>query len=393
MSETGRRESIQALGVVAAGNFVQLGSRFLVGALVPLVLTEFETGKSAVGLALTGMWAIYALGQFPSGVLADRFGERRLLIAGLVGTVVGMALIAVAPSLPLFALAVLTLGAGTGLYFAPGSSLLTRLFEDAGGPLGWLTAAGAVAGVVYPTLGNAVGVRYGWEVAAGLASVVAVPVLLGTLVATPTPEPANSARRLGAAVDLDRIRATLARPAVAYTTLLAVLVSFTFQGFTSFFTTFLVEYRGLDPGTAGIFFGGVFGISSLAQPVGGWLSDRTSRDLALGISITIAASGLIVLLSVGGWQGVLAGSAVFGVGLSWPGTIQARIMDRFEDAERGYGFGLVRTVYMLLGASGSVVVGTAASVGGWQLGYAVPVAVLATALLALGINRALGLGL
>jgi sugar phosphate permease len=68
-------------------------------------------------------------------------------------------------------------------------------------------------------------------------------------------------------------------------------------------------------------------------------------------------------------------------------------MDQFDDAERGYGFGLVRTVYMFLGASGSVVVGTLAEQFGWTVGYGAVVALLSVALLLLASNRVLGLDL
>lgn len=68
-------------------------------------------------------------------------------------------------------------------------------------------------------------------------------------------------------------------------------------------------------------------------------------------------------------------------------------MDQFSDDERGFGFGLVRTSYMLLAAPGSAVVGALTDTGGWVLGYGVVVVLLAGCLLALGTNRALGLGL
>jgi MFS family permease len=68
-------------------------------------------------------------------------------------------------------------------------------------------------------------------------------------------------------------------------------------------------------------------------------------------------------------------------------------MDQFVEGDRGYGFGLVRTVYVIVAASGSPVVGSLADVGGWLLGYGVVVLLLATTLVALSANRALSLNL
>ncbi|PSQ18118.1 MFS transporter, partial [Halobacteriales archaeon QS_8_69_73] len=60
-------------------------ARLAISPVVPDVTAAFSVSRSAVGLALTGMWAAYALAQFPSGVLADRVGERRIILAA-VGT-------------------------------------------------------------------------------------------------------------------------------------------------------------------------------------------------------------------------------------------------------------------------------------------------------------------
>lgn len=60
------------------------------------MLVAFDATKSPVGLALGGMWAAYALAQFPGGVIGDRFGERSALVAALAGTALGRAALAVA---------------------------------------------------------------------------------------------------------------------------------------------------------------------------------------------------------------------------------------------------------------------------------------------------------
>lgn len=379
--------------VIAGGNFVQFGVRLLLGAVVPLVLVSFGASKSSVGLALTGMWAVYALVQFPSGILADRFGERLLLLAGLGGTALGGVLVASAPSILLFGTFVVVLGAGTGLFFSPASSLISRLYEKRGGALGALTASGAIAGVVYPTMGGLVATRFGWRLAVALGTLLTLPVFLATLKLVPARQPANPNRELRAFVDPERIVGTLARPRIAYTTLLAVTLGFSFQAITSFFPTFLVEYRHVDTGAAGVGFGVIFGLSSLAQPVAGRVSDRVSRDFAIGASALLAGTGVAVLLSVGGRPGLVAGAALLGVGISWPGTVQARFMDQLGDEERGYSFGLARTVYVFLGAAGSAVVGGLADSYGWLAGYGLVVGLFATALLLLGVNRALSLDL
>lgn len=381
------------LGVIAAGNFVQLGLRVLLGPLVPLLLVEFDTSKATLGLVLTGVWGVYALHQFPSGVLADRFGERPMLVAGLLGAIAGGVLVGLSPSLWVFGAFALVLGAGAGLYFSPASSLISRLYAEHGGPLGWLTSAGAVAGVVYPAIGTLIAVRYGWRTAVIAGAVTGLPVLLAIRWYVPAPPPSNPERRLRVALDLTRMRSLLARRRVAFTVGVGVLFGFAFQGLISFFPTFLVEYYRLDPSVAGVGFAALFGLSSIAQPIAGRLSDRFTRDTALAMSATVAASGLLVLLANLGTGGLVAGTVLLGFGISWPGVLQARFMDQFGDAERGYGFGLVRTVYMLLAATGSLVVGAFADYHGWLLGYGTIVVLFLVSLGALAANRVLALDL
>ncbi len=382
------------LAVVAGGNFTQLGARFLLSPVVPFVIADLDASESTVGLALTLMWATYALFQFPSGVLADRFGERRLLLTGLAGAALGTGLIALAPSLPVYALFTVVLGAGAGLFFSPASALLSRLFDESGGALGALTAGGALAGVAYPAVGGYLGETFGWRPAVAAGTLVTLPVLAASAVLLPRVAPANPERSLRAAADLGTLRSLLARPSVAYTTLVAIAVSFTFQAFSSLFPTFLVQHRaGIDPAAAGLVFGAVFGLSSLAQPLAGRLSDRVSRDLAIAASVTLTITGLSVLLLVPGRPALAAGAAVLGVGISWPGPIQARFMDQFSDAERGYGFGLVRTVYMFSAAPGSVVVGTLAERAGWVVAFGSVVAVLCVCLTLLAVNAVFSLDL
>lgn len=387
------RSNGSTLAVLGGGNFAQLGLRLLLGALVPFILVEFQTSKSVIGLALTGMWAIYALFQFPSGILADRYGERRLLVVGLGGAVLGTLLVAIAPTPALFSLTVLVLGASTGLFFSPASTLTSRLFAEHGRAIAVITGTGAVAGVAYPALGGVIGEALSWRYALGLSVLVTGPVAAATFVVVPKLDPANPGRTLRAAFDFDRQREILTRPSVAYSVLLAMITAFFFQSTTSFLTTFLEEYRSIDPGTAGILFGVVLGLSSVAQPVAGWLSDVYSRDGAIATSISLAMLGLIILLAVPTQVGLAGGIVCLGLGISWPGAIQARLVDQFTERNRGYGFGLLRSVYMFLAASSSVIVGTLADVGDWPIAFGVVIALSIGGLVLLAANQVLSLDL
>ena len=372
---------------LSGGNFVQIGIRLLLGAIVPSLLMFFETTTSRVGLALTGMWAIYALMQFPSGLLADRFSERPLMLAGLVGTIAGTVLVGLAPSLLFFGIAVMMLGAGSGLYYSPASSLISRTYADKGRALSVLTASTGLAGLIYPSLGSIINIRFSWRLTVLLTLGTTIPLLLVALRTVPSMPPANPDRPLRTAFDTSRYREIVFRPGIAYTMLLAISLSFVYNAYISFFPTFLIEYRNISQGAAGIAFGAVFAFSTISQPIAGRLSDSRSRDLAIGTGVILALAGLSSLLVMPGLSGLSIGVFLLGVGTSWFGPLQARFMDRLEGVERGYGFGLVRTLYILLSSLGSFVVGTLAEISGWISGFGLLAGLLGLCLLLLVGNR------
>jgi MFS family permease len=176
--------------------------------------------------------------------------------------------------------------------------------------------------------------------------------------------------RFRAVVDYDRIRAVIARPSVAYTTGLAVLLGFTIQSFMSFFPTFLIEFGGFDATTASYAFAGIFVLQGVWLPTMGRLSDRIGRDAVIAGAFFTATLALAILVTVP-LTPVSAGVAVLmlGLGMSWPPAIQSRFVDNLSEENQNFGFGLVRSIYMGIGSLGSLVTGTLATTMGWQVAY------------------------
>ena len=385
----------EVLGLAVAAFFGTMVARIVISPVVPDVIDAFDVTTAQVGLALSGMWAAYALLQFPSGVLAERYGERRLVLAGLGLTGLASVLLAAAPSFPAFVAVVVFLGTGAGLYFTPATALLTARFERTGLPLGVHSTGEQLAGLAAPVAAAATAVRYGWRPALLLGAAVALPI--AALIAwrvertPPTRPDASLLERLDPAL----LAGVLRRPPVAYTMAVGVLCYFSWQAYASFFPTFLVVHLGVDPGRASALFGGAFAVAVVGLPVLGRLSDRVGRDAALAIVFLATAGGYGVFL-LGPRPGPLAaavGVGLLGLGLSWSGVLHSRFMDHFSAAERGTAFGMVRTLGVLLGSTGSVVTGTLADVAGWPVAYGAVAGLLLLGTLALGLNRGLGLDL
>jgi MFS family permease len=375
------QERVLALAVFA--NFSQLWARLLISPIVPVVLVAFDVSKSLVGLALTGMWAAYALFQYPSGILGDRYGERRVVLVSIGAAAVATVLLAASPSFLLFGAFVVLLGAGSGLYYPASSSLLTRLHERTGQALGFHTAGGAFAGLLAPVAAAAVSVRFGWRPAILLGLAMLLPAFVLFALYVRRTDPMRPETELRNRLDPRRALDPLSDPVLLHTTFLGVVASFTWQAFTSFFPTFLVEYRSFSTGRASVVFGAVMVISVVSLPLLGRLSDRLPRDLTLAGALAVGGTGITLFLLGGEFPPIVAGVCLAGIGFGWGGVLHSLFMDNLPADDRASGFGLVRTVYMLFGSLGSVVVGTLADTSGWQVAYGFVVALLVAGFLSI----------
>lgn len=111
------------LGVTTTAFFVTMMARLAVSPLIPDITATFTVTKSEVGFVLSGMGELYALLQFPSGLLTDRLGQRRVIRVSMVGIAVATAAIALSPTFLAFAASTVVLGGVCGLYFVAGTGL------------------------------------------------------------------------------------------------------------------------------------------------------------------------------------------------------------------------------------------------------------------------------
>ncbi|WP_254525894.1 MFS transporter [Natrinema caseinilyticum] len=367
-------------------------ARLVISPLVPAITDDFAVSNAALGTALSLMWGTYALTQFPSGILGDRFGERRVVLVSLGLTAISSVLLAVSPSYEFFVLSTVVLGLGAGLHYTVATTYLTKQFADTGRAIGVHIAGGPIAGLFAPVAATMVAVRYDWRVAMLLGFFTAAPLFaLFAWRIRPT-KPDRPEQPMRERIELGAMFELLSRPAVTYTMLISFLCAFTWQATASFLPAFLAEGKALSPAIASGLFSAYFVIHGLTQPLMGGLSDRIGRDRAAIVTMCagIVGYGLLVvgatLLEFG------VGVLFVGLAMSWGAPIQSRFMDLLSPAERGTGFGLVRTMYMTTGASGSVVVGALADLYGWDASFTLLVGIMSVALAALAANRVLRLG-
>ncbi|WP_435098962.1 MFS transporter [Halorubrum sp. N11] len=371
-------------------------ARVVISPLIPRIRLEFGATNATVGLGLSGMWLAYALAQFPSGVLGDRYGERTVILTAIGATAVASLLIAVSPSIVAFIVFTVVLGAGAGLHYSVATSFLTRQFDDIGRAIGVHVTGAPAAGLAAPPVAALVGSRYSWRAGIALGAAVAAPVFVLFAWRVRPTEPLRPEQAMRERFAVGPLTEVLSRSRILYTTALATLGAFTWQATASFLPSFLEFGTGLSTGLSALLFSLYFLVHGASQPVAGSISDRIGRDATVIATMAAGVVGYGLLVSVAafgfGLPATVVGVGFVGLAMSWGAPLQSRFMDLLSDAERGAGFGLVRTVYMVVGASGSVVVGAVSDVAGWTVAFGLLAGVMGLALVTLVTNRVLRLG-
>ncbi|MFP9191481.1 MFS transporter [Natronosalvus vescus] len=384
------RDTVLALCTLAF--FATMVARLVISPVVPDVVEEFSVSNTVVGVALSGLWMTYFLSQFPSGILADRYGERPVILLAIGGTAVTTLFIALAPSFPVFLLATLALGALAGLHYSVATTLLTRTYDNIGFAIGMHNGGGPLAGLIAPALAASVAVNFGWRYAIAIGVVAAVPIYVLFAWRVEPTEPRRPDQPMRERFELEPLLELLSRPAIAFTVVLAICCAFVWQAVASFLPTFLIEHRGQSQTLAGIVFSAYFVVQAITQVGVGAVSDRYSRDLAAVGCMVLGSIGLLLFVFVSGTLALLVAIFFVGTGLGWGAALLPRVMDNLSEAERGAGFGLVRTVYGVIGALGSVGTGLFADLLGWDVAFTILAGFLAAVLVALVANWALELG-
>ena len=351
--------------------FVTYFARLAISPVVPFITDDFQISNTAIGVALTGMWLAYGAAQFPSGVLADRYGEKSIILIAVGGTVVMSLLLALAPLFWVFLLFAVVLGGAAGLHYAVATTLLSRTYDEVGKAVGIHSVGGPLAGLLAPVAAAWVGVRYGWRPAVALSALVGIPIFVLFVWRIRPTEPRRPDQPMRERFELTALYELLSRPSIAFTLGVATLGTFIAQGLLSFLPTFLIEFRGSTATVAGIVFSGFFVVRAVAQIGLGVVSDRLGRDVAIGASMLAGCLGAALLVVSPPLVALTAAVVLAGIGSSFFSALDPRFLDELSDAERGAGFGLVRTFYTVLGASGSVGVGLLSDLFGWDVAFLV----------------------
>ena len=149
--------------------------------LLPLWLQTFGLSLTQTGALKSLFYAAMTVGQIPSGLISERFGERRLLALGTLGTAVGWLLLAEADGYRALCIALVVAGIGSSVQHPLASSLVSRAYrgERVRAALGVYNFAGDAGKAIVPAL-LAVGIGLvGWRMSSTSCGIAMAVVALG----------------------------------------------------------------------------------------------------------------------------------------------------------------------------------------------------------------------
>ncbi|MEA2248325.1 MAG: hypothetical protein QOH46_2854 [Solirubrobacteraceae bacterium] len=354
-------------------------------ALGPALRVRFGLSLPELGAVLGATTLGTVATVYGWGVLADRLGERRVLLGGLLGAAGALAGAAAAHTPAELTGALLLAGGFGGCtaaasaravmgWFGPEERGLALSARHTGVPVG---AAGAA--LALPAMAAVAGVPGAFILLAGLSAAGALAA--GILIREPSHvhEDHHSA---GGAVPLPRHDRRLWRLALGCALLIGPQYSL-----GAFFPVFLHDRLGWSQGAAGAGLALALGLSAAGRLAAGRWSDRRRHRVAPLRTIAVAgagAAGAAAVLALGPAAVAVPVLLIALVTLwSWNGLAFAAAGELSGAARAGAALGLMMTVLFTAGAAAPTIFGAIVEVGSWPAGLA------AVAVSALGAWRVL----
>jgi len=153
------------LRVLSAATFLIFFQAYMVAPLIPRLSTMFLVSGQTIGLIVPAYMIPYGVSTLFYGLLSDRLGRRRIMLASLLAFVILTALTATAQSAAQLILWRLLTGLGASGVVPLALALMGQLFpyEQRGRPLGWLFGAMAGGMAVGSTFGALLEPFIGWR--------------------------------------------------------------------------------------------------------------------------------------------------------------------------------------------------------------------------------------
>ena len=348
------------LATASSTHFVHDGFSDILYVLLPVWASEFGLSLVQVGLLRTAYTGGMALFQIPAGLLAERYGERRLLAAGTAVTAGGFIVAGAAGGFLSLAAVLFVAALGSGVQHPLSSSLVSRAYEDRGrrAALGTYNFSGDLGKVVVPALVALAATVVGWRAAAagfgviGVAAALAIFIVLSRLTAGEPPA------RAAAGVPVARTSGWGIRDARGFQALsaIAVIDNSTRTALLTFLPFVLIG-KGLTVAGVGGALALLFAGGAIGKFVCGVAAERVGIIRTVVLTETATSIGILAVVAA---PLPVALTLLLPLGIALNGTssvLYATVADLVTADRRSRAYGLFYTISIGASSIGPTVYG------------------------------------
>ena len=322
------------VGLFAVAHFVHHLSTAIHVPLMPFIRSDLGLDYLKAGALISAFSIPYGIAQLPTGVLADRLGQRLVMSLGFVAMAAWAVAIGLSQNYLQLAVLLGLLGICGGTYHPTAPSLISRIVprRERGQAMGLHLAGGSSSFFIAPIFAGLLAAAVGWR---GAFLAVAAPTLLAGLLLWRLVRPVEVARSTVSAGTEERVGLRQTMGMVGAFIFIGLLANVVGTSIVSFFSLYLVDKHGLQPTHASMILALVYGSGLIAAPIGGALSDRVGREPLIVVACLLTPLSVLLLTAVPFGLGLLLITALLGVSLTTrSAVIEALMMDRVPPTRR-----------------------------------------------------------
>lgn len=325
--------------------------------VMPLYADSFNVSYGLIGLLIAGQPIGYILGDIPAGILLQRFGGKQIMLAGILGSLIGTLALFWATSMPEAMLYRVLAGMSAALYNVARHEYLTSMVitENRGRSIALYGGVYRLGKLIGPAAGGFIAAAFGLRAPFLVVGVAMVLALIAVMRYMPTLEVTRKPETI-----FDGLSTVLRENRYNFLTagMGQIFVQMVRAGRETIVPLYASNVLGLDVDLIGILQSIESALDVMMFYPAGMVMDRFGRKFAIVPSFMFQSLGmaLIPLTSSFGMLAVLVGTMGFANGLS-AGTMMTIGSDLAPTESRGQFLGVWRLIGDVGASGGPLAVG------------------------------------